>query len=182
MHTKLSHLRHSWLTPGSRLHSFKLTEVMENWPKFSYLVGKWGKYSHVHLYCTSHRWSNFWEEPLGSCSLQAVKGERIFHPSKAFPALPVQQLLLFKRWKHFHHHFMSSWNSASWTARDGKGADLTPWNDSRLNTSGHRETKPPARLRQRGRGDGGQLYTMLWKNIATFRIRGRAKPDIFIAR
>lgn len=144
-------------------------------------MGKWGKYSHVHLYCTSHRWNNFWEEPLGSCSLQAVKGEQIFHQSKAFPVLPVQQLLLFKQWKCLHHHLPSSWNSASWTARD-KGTDPSPWNDSRLNTSGHRETGPPTRLGQRGRGDGSQLYTMLWKNISTFHTRGRAKPDILIAR
>lgn len=87
-------------------------------------MDKWGQYSHIHLCCTSHRRSDLREEPLGSCSLQAVKGEQIFHPGKASPALPVQQLLLFKQWKHFHRHFPSSWNSASWTARDVKGADL----------------------------------------------------------
>lgn len=87
------------------------------------------------------------------------KRDQIFHASKAFPVLPVQQLLLFKQWKHFHH-FLSSWNSASWTARGGQEADLGPWNDSRLNTSGHRETGKPVRLRQWQRGDGSQLHTV----------------------
>lgn len=82
MDTKLSHLRHSWLTLCSRLYSFKPTEVMENWPKLSYLVSKWGKYSHVHLY--------FWEEPLGSCSLQAdISSKQSFPSTSSAAALAV---------------------------------------------------------------------------------------------
>lgn len=63
MHIKLLHLRHRWLILDNRQHSFKLTEVMGNCPKFPSIVGKWGKYSHVHLCCTSQRQSNFWKEP-----------------------------------------------------------------------------------------------------------------------
>lgn len=167
MHTKLSHLRHSWLTPCSRLYSFKLNEVMENWPKFSYLVGKWDKYSHVHLY--------FWEEPLGSCSLQTVKGEQIFPPSEAFPELPVRQLLLFKQQKHFHHLFISIWNSASWTARDSRVPEMTA-GSTPLGTG--RQDLPW----DSGRQEGMMVANCtLWKNISTYHTTGRAKPDILIA-
>lgn len=141
---------------NSGQHSFKLTEVMGNCPKFPSIVGKWGKYSHVH--CAAHlRGRVTSEKNLG---ILTGKRDQIFHASRAFPVLPVQQLLLFKQWKHFHH-FLSSWNSASWTARDGQEADLGPWNDSRLNTSGHRETGKPVRLRQWQRGDGSQLHTVM---------------------
>lgn len=105
--------------------------------------------------CTAHFIGRVTSEK--NLGILTGKGYQVLHPSKAFPVLPVQQLLVFKQWKHF----MSSWNSASWTARDGQEADLSPWSDSELNTCGHREMRNPMRLGQWERGDGSWLDTAM---------------------
>lgn len=76
---------------------------------------------------------------------------------------------------------MNSWNSASWTARDGQEADPSPWSDSRQTTSGHREMGDPVRLGQWEKGDGSQLYTVMEEHSDFPLPRGTAKPDILMA-
>lgn len=176
MHIKLLHVRQRWLilaTDCIHLSLLRLWEIALN-----SLLWWANEESTAMFTCTAHLIGRVTSEK--NLGILTGKEDQIFHLSKTLPVLPVQQLLLFKQWKHFHH-FMSNWNCASWTARDGQEAAPNPWSDSRLNTSGHREMGNPTGCRQWEGGDGSQLYTAM-EEYSVFPYRGGAKPDILMAQ